>query len=164
MTQEDPMTEDAPIEIHAPGVDTAELVEQLRQSIAEKMRKGLYCDPRVAHAERLNLRKLSADTDFLAFYLDCLRDAVTVDINDFAITEQRRTFTSFWITLKKAIWNLLKFYTYRLWSQQNQINSLLLSAVESLDMQYRSRLDALEARLGKPESSPAQVSSGKPAG
>ncbi len=148
------MTEDTPIEINAPGIDTTRIIEQLRQSIAEKIRKGLYSDPRVAHAERLNLRKLSADTDFLAFYLDCLRDAVTVDINDYDITEHRRPFTALWVRLKKAVWNLLKFYTYRLWSQQNQINSLLLSAVESLDSQYRGRLDAMEKQLKRTDTPP----------
>lgn len=156
------MTEDAPIEINAPGIDTAELIEQLRHSIAEKIRRGLYSDPRVAHAERLNLRKLSADTDFLAFYLDCLRDAVTVDINDYAITEQRRTLAPLWVTLKRAIWNLLKFYTYRLWSQQNQINSLLLSAVESLDTQYRGRLETIEKRLNTSVIPPIPLETPKP--
>ena len=41
------------------------------------------------------------------------------------IYERRARFTKPLVVLKRAIWKLLKFYTYRLWSQQNQVNGLL---------------------------------------
>ncbi|MDP6491683.1 MAG: hypothetical protein QGG69_07950, partial [Kiritimatiellia bacterium] len=56
------------------------------------------------------------------------------------------------VSLKKTIWGLLKFYTYRLWTQQNQINGLLLSALESAEQKHRKRVQELEKRIAALES------------
>ena len=90
----------------------------------------------------------------LSVYLACLRDAVFVDINDFDIRERRRLGAGLLVALKRGVWKLLKFYTYRLWSQQNQVNGLLLAAKEEIDARYRERLQELEARLARLESAP----------
>jgi hypothetical protein len=76
-----------------------------------------------------------------------------VDIGDFEITERRKRFAPFLVRLKRVIWSLLRFYTYRLWSQQNDVNGLLLAAVEGVDQRYRDRLNELEARVAKLEQS-----------
>jgi hypothetical protein len=55
------------------------------------------------------------------------------------------------IRFKKVIWGLLKFYTYRLWSQQNQINGLLVTAIEGLDEKYAGKIKDLETRIAKLE-------------
>ena len=55
------------------------------------------------------------------------------------------------MALKKAIWGLLKFYTYRLWSQQNQVNGLMVTAIEGLDEKYTARIKELQERLAKLE-------------
>ena len=46
---------------------------------------------------------------------------------------------------------MLKFYTYRLWSQQNQTNGVLLAAVETLDRRYRKDIASLKARIAELE-------------
>jgi hypothetical protein len=84
--------------------------------------------------------------------MESLREAVFVDINDFEIRERRQSAGLILIPLKKALWKLLKFYTYRLWSQQNQVNGLLLSATEEIDRKYRDKIRALEDRLARLES------------
>ena len=141
--------------IGAPGVDVARIVEEVRTSVADKKAKGLYSDPRIALAERTNLANLRNEDDFLGFYLDCLRDAVFVDINDFEIIERRATLSGLFVALKKTIWKLLKFYTYRLWSQQNQVNGLLLSAMEAQENRNREKIKELEDRIAKLESGKA---------
>lgn len=133
--------------IGAPGIDTQKIVDDIRATVASKREQGVYTDARVARAERTNLMNLRDEKDFLPFYLDCLRDAVFVDISDFEIYEQRQRFTRAFVWLKRTIWKFLKFYTYRLWSQQNQVNGLLLSAVESTEERYRHRLDEQQARI-----------------
>jgi hypothetical protein len=60
------------------------------------------------------------------------------------------------VGLKKILWKLLKFYTYRLWSQQNQVNGLLVTALEGLDEKYRNRLRDLERRLADLEKEKAE--------
>ena len=139
-------------EIGATGVDTAKIVDSIRETVAEKMRKGVYTDARVARAEKTNLENLRDEEEFHAFYLECLRDAVSVDISDFDIVERRLCFSGLFVALKKTIWKLMKFYTYRLWSQQNLVNGLLLSAVEGTENGSRDRIQALEARIAKLES------------
>jgi hypothetical protein len=139
--------------VGAEGVDAEKIMAEIQAVVAEKTARGLYNDMRIAQAERANLVNLSNDEKFLKYYLACLRNAVFVDINDFEIRERRRLGAFLIIALKKIIWEILKFYTYRLWSQQNQINGLLVTALESLDEKYRTRMEMLERKLGTEDKS-----------
>ena len=134
-------------EINAPGVDAERLVAEIRAAVERKTAEGVYADARIARAERLNLARLRDTDEFLNFYLQCLRDATCVDISDFPIRERRRFFGPALVALKKVIWSLLKFYTFRLWSQQTQVNGLLVTAVEGLDQKYAAKLRELERRV-----------------
>ncbi len=138
---------DALFEIGAPGLDTDKIVADIQASVEQKIREGVYSDARVARAERANLVNLRNQDEFLEFYLQCLSDAAFVDISDFEIRERRRGLAPLLVTLKKTIWNLLKFYTYRLWSQQNQVNGLLVTAIEGVDEKYQARVRDLERRI-----------------
>jgi hypothetical protein len=142
----------APIDISAPGVDVDHVMEDIRAAVARKRAEGFYSDPRIARAERMNLSNLTDEDSFTAFYLECLRDAVHVDINDFEIRERRRFAGPLLVAFKRTVWSLLKFYTYRLWSQQNQANGMLLTAVEEIDNRYREKIARLEERIARLES------------
>ena len=146
------MSSEAPVlTIGAPGYDVDRLVADLMATTDRKMEEGVYSDARVAAAERTNLANLRGSDDFVTFYLTCLREAVFVDISDFEIRERRRAFSGVLVALKKTIWKLLKFYTYRLWSQQNQINGLIITALEGMEEQNASRIAALEKRIAELE-------------
>lgn len=133
--------------IHAAGVDTDAVVREVEDTVRAKMAAGNYADAKVGLMERANLSTLRDHDEFLAFYLSCLREATFVDISDFEIRERRRVFARLLVLMKKGIWNLLKFYTYRLWSQQNQVNGLLVTAVENVDKKYEQKIEALQKRL-----------------
>jgi hypothetical protein len=76
-----------------------------------------------------------------------------VDINDFEIRERRATaLAPALVRFKQALWKSLKFYTYRLWSQQNMVNGLLVTGVEALDEKYQERIRKLEARVAELEA------------
>ena len=139
-------------DIGADAVDVGRINAEIRDTVAAKMKAGAYAGAQLARAERFNLMNLKRDENFFEFYMDSLREAVYVDINDFEIRERRATFAPLLIRIKRTLWSLLKFYTYRLWSQQNQINGLLLSATEEVDRKYRDRIKALEDRIAKLES------------
>ncbi|MCX6995540.1 MAG: hypothetical protein NTV49_00270 [Kiritimatiellaeota bacterium] len=139
-------------EINAPGVDVEKLVAEIHAAVEKKTSEGVYADARIARAERTNLARLRDSDEFLNYYLQCLRDATLVDITDFPIRERRRLLGPALVRLKQAIWNLLKFYTYRLWSQQNQTNGLLVTAVEGLDQKYAAKVRELERRVQALES------------
>lgn len=140
------------VEINAPGIDVEQVVADIRAAVEEKRSKGLYSDATVARAERTNLAAFKDDDEFLSFYLECLRECVFVDINDFEIVERRPAMGRVFILLKRTLWKLLKFYTYRLWSQQNQVNGLLLAAIENTENRNRERIQALEKRVAELEA------------
>jgi len=142
---------DAIFKIGAAGVDTASIVAGIRESVERKRAEGVYDDALIARAERSNLKNLKNDDQFLGFYLRCLRDAVFVDISDFEIRERRKRFRGLLVKMKHAIWSLLKFYTYRLWSQQNQVNGLLVTAIEGVDEKHEERIRKLEERIAELE-------------
>lgn len=138
-------------EIGAPGVDVSRVVDYVRETVRDKLRSGVYNDGRIARAEQTNLSNLKNEDEFLRFYLECLREAVYVDINDFEIMERRPRFGRLLVAFKKCVWKSLKFYTYRLWSQQNQVNGLLLAAIEGMDESHTGKLRDLEKRIERLE-------------
>jgi hypothetical protein len=140
------------MEIGAPGVDVEKVMAEIRAAVDEKRRKGFYNDPRLAWAERTNLLRTDSPDDLLRDYLDSLAEAVCVDINDFPIRERRGPLARPLVWLKTLIWKVLRFYTYRLWSQQNQVNALLLSALETLERRHDEKIRQLETRLARLES------------
>ncbi len=141
------MSEENSIHIGAEGLDVAAIVQQLRERVAQRRARGEYDEAAVARAERFNLVNLQDDADFLERYLACIRQASQVDINDFEIVERRTRGAPLLRKLKQTIWSLLRFYTYRLWSQQNQVNTLLLAATEIVAKRDQTRLNALEQRI-----------------
>ena len=140
------------LSIGAPGLDVDRLVAEIQATADRKMQDGVYSDARVARAEKTNLVHLRGTDGFLTFYLACLRDAVFVDISDFEIRERRSAFAPALVALKKVIWKLLKFYTYRLWSQQNQVNGLVITALQGVEEQTEGRIAKLEARVAELEA------------
>lgn len=145
--------DNAELKIGADGVDTSSIVKSIQDSVQEKMKNGFYNDPAISRAERANIANITSDDEFLALFLDNLRDTAFVDINDFEITERRKTGSGALVMLKKAIWKMLKFYTYRLWSQQNQVNGIMLAAMEGMHSTFRRRITDLEDKIEKLEKS-----------
>lgn len=143
---------DPGIQIGAPGLDVERIVEQIREQVARKRAEGAYDDPDIARAERHNLLNLKDDDEFLQRYLACLRQTVMVDINDFEIVERRARFSHLLVALKRTLWKLLRFYTFRLWSQQNQVNNMLLAALDVTESRFRDRVRKLEARIAELEA------------
>ena len=140
------------IRIGADGIDVHRIEEQILASVAEKRARGVYDDAAVARAERNNLLTLKDDESFMERYLLCLRQIVPVDINDFEILERRSRLAPLSKAVKRTIWKLLKFYTYRLWSQQNQRNDVLLAAIEIMDRRHKKEVAELKARIEALES------------
>ncbi|NKB24156.1 MAG: hypothetical protein GKR87_07235 [Kiritimatiellae bacterium] len=133
--------------INASETDVEKIVADIQASVEKKIQEGVYADARIARAERSNLVHLKNEEQFLGFYLTCLRDAVFVDISDFDIRERRQGFAPILVAFKKIVWKLLKFYTYRLWVQQNQVNGLIVTAIEGVDEKNAAKIKQLEARI-----------------
>ena len=142
----------AGFELNAPGVDAAALVRDIRETVARKTSEGVYQDARIARAERHNLANLSDSGELLRFYLSCLRDTVHIDISDYTIKDRRGGIAGkMLVKFKTVMWKLLKFYTYRLWSQQNQVNGLMVTAIDSAFQNYEKHIARLEKRIAELE-------------
>ena len=146
------MSNETSLQIGAEGLDVEAIVREIRDQVAARRARGEYDEAAIARAERFNLSNLQDDAQFLERYLGCLRQAVLVDINDFEIVERRARLAPLLKRLKQTIWSLLRFYTYRLWSQQNQVNGMLLAATEIVAGRDQKRLDVLDARLAQLEA------------
>jgi len=144
------MTE-AAVKIGAEGVDHDTIIREAEAAVAQKRADGTYAAAGLDGKEPVNPLAFKNDEAFLAFYLESLRETAFVDISDFEIEERRRRFSGFFIRLKRTIWSLLKFYTYRLWSQQNQINGLLLSAIEGIHERNQEEIQQLKDRIAELE-------------
>ena len=135
------------------GIDAKKVVEEILAEVARKRAAGAYDDPRIARAERSNILLMKDSDEFVSRYLDCLRELTQVDINDFEIREKRAgAFAKPLVAFKRTVWKLLKFYTYRMWSQQNQTNALILSALEVVASKQRQEIDALKTRIAELEN------------
>ncbi len=139
------------ISIGADGIDAQQIVSQILEEVDRKRKEGVYDEARIARAERNNLLTLKDDASFMEQYILCLRQIIPVDINDFEIIEKRSRVAPLVVKLKKTIWKLLKFYTFRLWSQQNQTNSLLLAAIEIMETRHKREVAELNVRIDKLE-------------
>ena len=140
------------VTIGAEGIDVEALVREVQEEVSRKREQGVYSDARIGRAERHNLMYMADSEELLRFYLKCLKDGVHVDINDYTIEDKRSGFSGkVLVKFKTVIWKLLKFYTFRMWHQQNQINALLVTALESSYKQSEKRIAALEARIAELE-------------
>ena len=136
------------ISLNAGDLDVEALVNEIREEVSRKREQGVYTDARIGRAERHNLMYMADSEELLKFYLGCLRDGVHVDINDYQVEDRRTGWKGkALVKMKTVIWKLLKFYTFRLWHQQNQINGLMVTAIESSFQQYEKKISELEARL-----------------
>jgi hypothetical protein len=139
------------VSIGAKHVDTAAVIREAEETVQRKRDDGTYRNAGLDKVKLTNPLEFKNNEAFLKFYLESLRHTAFVDINDFEIEERRPRFNSCFVRLKQSIWSVLKFYTYRLWSQQNQINGLLLSAIEGIHERNQEQTQKLESRIAELE-------------
>lgn len=141
------------VSLGAEGVDVDALVREVREEVSQKRNAGVYTDARIGRAERHNLMYMADSEELLRFYLGCLKDGVHVDINDYTIEDRRAGWKGRGLVkMKTVIWKLLKFYTFRMWHQQNQINAMLVTALESSYKQSEKKIASLEKRIAELEA------------
>ena len=131
-------TPDAPparvFDVHLPDVDADALEQRLQERAAARAglsAAGMELDEIV---RKFDLKSVRNVEEFLRFFMDRLQELHQVDINDFPIQSHRGLVGRPIRLLKSTLWKLLKFYTYRLFSQQNQINAQLAAALDARDL------------------------------
>jgi len=135
------------------NIDAEDIVAQVQKKVEQNMEDGIYQDPTIAAAEKHRLINVKGIEDFTPYFMSCLKASINIDINDFEIVEKRSKLSKVLVKFKTLIWKSLKFYTYRMWSQQNYVNSLLLSALETVEQNHRIQIESLEKRITELEKS-----------
>jgi hypothetical protein len=127
-----------------------EAASEVQAETDKKRAAGAY-DGLNIRKDGANLAELSSKGELVENYLETLHEGVFVDITDFEIEERRTMLPGLVIAFKRLLWKMLKFYTFRLWSQQNEVNGLLLSTIEAIESSHRDKIKDLEARVDELE-------------
>ena len=146
------MAEESYIKIGTDGLNVEDIVRQIRERADARRNSGEFDMNAIARAERFNLSTLMDDDQFFERYVDCLGVIFNVNINDYEIVEHRSFLAPFLKRFKKAIWKILKFYTYHLWSQQNQVNQAFHSGLKLITDHEKGQIDKLQKRVDELEA------------
>lgn len=149
---------DDAIQIGADGINAEEIVAAIKKRAEERVKRGDYNSDAVLRAERYNLSAIKDSNEFFSRYLRGIHTVVQVDINDWKIVERRASrLAPLLVKFKKTIWSVLRFYTYRLWSQQNRANDLLHTSICLLADRDGEKLTKLEEQLNRIEAAQAKL-------
>jgi len=130
-------------EIKTPGVDVKKIMEDIQKQIDEKKEQGVYNQYNLDRVTKLEIENIKGDAEYLQWLLKVLNQSWDINIGDPQIVNKGGMLGKPVLWLKKIIWQLLKFYTYRLFSQQKEFNSQVVMAIGLL----AKRIDQLEQKV-----------------
>jgi hypothetical protein len=131
----------------APALDAEALVGRIRDRVEEKRRSGSYEGYDLEGIAALDFEKELSEEDFLRYYLQVVERLSDVNYGDFEIVPKGGPFGRIEVLLKKTIWKLLRFYTYRLFSQQREFDCQVAEALQSHYRWSRSEIDRLNGEI-----------------
>ncbi|MCX6355786.1 MAG: hypothetical protein NTZ78_12920 [Candidatus Aureabacteria bacterium] len=126
-------------EIGAEGVDVKNIMAEIEERVARKKEAGIYDRYDLSRIETLELSKIKSEAEYLNYLIKVIQQTWDIDIGDFPIYSKSGILGKPAVMLKKVIWKLLKFYTYRLFSQQKEFNCQVANAISSL----KNKIDEL---------------------
>jgi len=104
----------------------------------------------LSKVSRYLLASIKDQKQYINENIKIINKSWAIDINDFEILIKKEGILSLLEFLfKKVIWKLLKFYTYRLFSQQREFNMQMKDAVTLLYSDYQKRLNIIETSIKK---------------
>ncbi len=141
------MEEEKMVQIGTDDVDVRKIMEKIQARIEEKKKAGVYEKYDLSGIPRLELENISREEDFLNYYIDLIQKKSQIDIGDFEIINEGGPLGRIEVLMKKIIWKLLKFYTFRLFSQQREFDCQVTSAFLSLRQYTETRFKEIHERL-----------------
>lgn len=134
--------------ISSQAIDVDKIMQEIKDRIETKKREGIYNKYNLEELVAKDVGQLKTEKDFLNYYLELIQHTCDINIGDFDIPSKGGMFGKPVAKFKRLIWILLRFYTYRLFSQQKEFNFQLVNTIMSLS----KRIDELEKKL-KPHDS-----------
>jgi len=143
------MTEEAgkDFQLTAPALDAESLANEVRERVRRKKEAGAYKEYDLSGVTSLDYEKELGEEDFLRYHLEVVERLSDVNYGDFEIVSKGGPFGKAELLLKKAIWKLLRFYTYRLFSQQREFDCQVSEALQSHYRWSRQEIDRLTREL-----------------
>lgn len=126
-------------QIGAEGVDVTKIMAEIEERVARKREAGIYDRYDLSRIETLELSKIKSEAEYLDYLIRVIQQTWDIDIGDFPIYPKGGLLGRPAVLLKKVIWKLMKFYTFRLFAQQKEFNCQVANAISSL----KSRIDEL---------------------
>ena len=130
------------------GVDVKAIMETIRKRVDEKKAAGVYDRYNLSGITKLEIADVKSDEDFLNYYLKVMQKSYELDIGEFDIPSKGGLVGKPAVWLKKIIWSLLKFYTYRMFTQQREFNLQVVNTLKGLnrkiDRQHREIMEKLD--------------------
>jgi hypothetical protein len=130
------------------SVDVKEIMETVRKRVDEKKAAGVYDRYNLTGITKLEIAEVKSDEDFLNYYLKVMQKSYELDIGEFDIPSKGGLVGKPAVWLKKIIWSLLKFYTYRMFTQQREFNLQVVNTLKGLnhkiDKQHQEIMEKLD--------------------
>lgn len=130
-------------EIKASDIDVSKIMQEIKDRVEKKKKEGVYDRYNLEQLVVKDVAELKTEKDFLKYYLELIQHTCDIDIGDFEIPSKGGFFGKPMAKFKRLIWVMLRFYTYRLFSQQKEFNFQLVNTIMSLN----KRIDELEKKL-----------------
>ena len=134
-------------DITAPALDAEALAAEVRERVRKKKESGAYDGYDLSGIASLDYEKELSEEDFLRYYLQVVERLSDLNYGDFEIASKGGRFGRAEVFLKKTIWKLLRFYTYRLFSQQREFDCQVAEALGSHYRWSRQEIDRLTREL-----------------
>jgi hypothetical protein len=134
-------------EINTPGVDVKNVMAGIRERVEKKRSSGLYERYNLSGLRAMELENIKDGEAYLDYYLKTIWKAADIDLGNFPITSKTYILGEPVVWLKKIIRQLLKFYTYRLFSQQKDFNAKTASIVYGINRKFERKISVLEGKI-----------------
>lgn len=146
--------EDKEFDVTAPALDADAIVAEVRKRAAARRGAG---EESIRPPTALDYEKELTEEDFLRYYLQVVERLGDVNYGDFEIVSKGGPFGRLEVLLKKTIWKVMRFYTYRLFSQQREFDCQVAEALQSHYRWSREEIDRLQAEIAELRTQLGQV-------
>jgi len=125
-------------------------LHNIHAEITSAVKNNKYQNYDLSKVSRYLLASIKDRKQYINENIKIINKSWAIDINDFEILIKKKGVLSLLEFLfKKVIWKLLKFYTYRLFSQQREFNMQMKDALTLLYSDYQKRLNIIQTSIKK---------------
>lgn len=133
--------------VAAKNVDIEAIMKDIKEKVKEKKQQGVYDKYNLDGLTIDDITQLKDEQDFLKYYIELIQHTCDIDIGDFEIPSKGGIFGKPIAKFKRIVWVLMRFYTYRLFSQQKEFNFQLVNTLMSMNKKLEDKVGELTNRI-----------------